>query len=237
MKKIKKTISLFLTLLLVFFNQPVFAGGKDGVEILKDGTKLTWIPAEKIEQKTKEYYENSEKLESKVISQTEDFIKSLPFTIAAGLSTSGLIHLKCKTKNKAVSYLCLGGIVLISGTVVASSVYPIVHNHEIYHKLYGQFEEKGNTPTCCLIDYMFGSNHKFLSSMGKYGGEIEKSCIDVLYSSIEEFKEGIVIVERPKGFKTEEPKRYGSGIYSQTEWERNSDYYYNVLLKQKKGVK
>ena len=71
--------------------------------------------------------------------------------------------------------------------------------------------------------------------MSKYGGEIEKSCIDGLYSSIEKFKNGIVIVERPKGFKTEEPRRYGSGVYSQAEWQQNSDYYYNVLLK--KGVK
>ena len=65
MKKIKKTISLFLTLLLVFFNHPVFAGGKDGVEILKDGTKLTWIPTEKIEQKAEEYTKELEEIKKK----------------------------------------------------------------------------------------------------------------------------------------------------------------------------
>lgn len=236
MKKFKKTLSLFLAVSLAIFNQPIFAGGKDGVEILPDGTKLTWIPTEKIEQKAKEYHENAEKLEDQVISSTEGFIKSLPLTIAAGLSISGLIHLKHKVKNKAISCLCLGGAVLISGAVIASSVYPTVHNHEIYHKLYGRFEGEGDRPTCCLLDYIFGSNHEFPTSMGKYGGEVEKSCIDVLYSSIEEFKNGIVIVERPKGFKTKEPTRFGSGIYSQEEWEKNSNYYYNVLLKEE-GVK
>ena len=235
-KMFKKTLSLFLAVSLVIFNQPVFAVGKDGVEILPDGTKLTWIPTEKIEQKAKEYHQNAEKLLDQVISPTEDFVKSLPLTIAEGLSISGLIHLKRKIKNKAISCLCLGGVVLISGEIVARSVYIAVHNHEIYHKVHGRFEGEGDRPTCCLLDYIFGSNHEFLSPMSKYGGEAEKSCIDGLYSSIEEFKNGIVIVERPKGFKTKEPTRYGSGVYSQAEWEKNSDYYYNVLLKEE-GVK
>ena len=243
MKKFKKTLSLFLAVSLAIFNQPIFAGGKDGVEILPDGTKLTWIPTEKIEQKAEEYTKELEEIKKKEISSSVRFLIGFAATAAGVASIVGLQCAKNKTNNPVLSYLCLGVQVLSAAGILASYIGPKVHNHNVCHEIKGNYESTKYSPSCCLLDYMFnGIKHKYSYDMN--GGAKEKSerlngIIDY-YKLIngdykEAYKNGIVVVERPKGFKTLCNDIYGSGIYSQERWERNSDYYYNVLLKE--GVK
>ena len=245
MKIFKKSTAAFLasTLILSSVSNSVFAGGKDGVEILKDGTKLTWIPTEKIEQKAKEYAKKTEELEKKEISSSESFFIGLVATVAGAVSIVELQKLKGKTDSSLLSYLCLGAQVLAAAGILASYICPKVYNHKVFHELEGNFENEREDciPSCCLLDYIFGSKH---SNTTLLNGGVEhvsndlNSIIDY-YAIIggdyrENYKNGVVIVERPKGFKTLCDEDYGSNVYSQEEWEVNSNHYYNVL---KKGVK
>ena len=244
MKKLKKALSLFLAVSLAIFNQPIFAGGKDGVEILPDGTKLTWIPTEKIEQKAEEYTKELEEIKEKEISSSARFLIGFAATAAGVASIVGLQCAKNKTSNPVLSYLCLGVQVLSAAGILASYIGPKVHNHNVFHEIKGNYESIKYSPSCCLLDYMLnGIKHRDLCETN--GGAKEKSerlngIIDY-YKLIngdykKAYKNGIVVVERPKGFKTLCNDIYGSGIYSQERWERNSNYYYNVLLKEE-GVK
>ena len=246
MKVLKKITSAFLatTLILSSVSSSIFAGGKDGVEILPDGTKLTWIPTEKIEQKAEEYTKELEEIKKKEISSSARFLIGFAATAAGVASIVGLQCAKNKTSNPVLSYLCLGVQVLSAAGILASYIGPKVHNHNVFHEIKGNYESIKYSPSCCLLDYMLnGIKHRDLCETN--GGAKEKSerlngIIDY-YKLIngdykKAYKNGIVVVERPKGFKTLCNDIYGSGIYSQERWERNSNYYYNVLLKEE-GVK
>lgn len=239
----KKMLSLFLAVSLVFFNQPVFAIGKDGVEILEDGTKLTWIPTDKIEQKAKEYTKELEEIKKKELSSSERFLIGFAATAAGVASIVGLQYAKNKTNNPVLSYLCLGVQVLSAAGILASYICPKVHNHNVFHEIRGNYESERLSPSCCLLDYMLnGIKHRYLCETN--GGAEEKSerlnriigwdkSLNKDYRKV--YKNGIVVVERPKGFKALNNDIYGSGIYSQEKWERNSAFYYGLL--EKEGVK
>ena len=225
----KKMLSLFLAVSLVFFNQPVFAGGRDEVEILEDGTKLTWIPTDKIEQKAKEYTKELEEIKKKELSSSERFLIGFAATAAGVASIVGLQYAKNKTNNPVLSYLCLGVQVLSAAGILASYICPKVHNHNVFHEIRGNYESERSSPSCCLLDYMSnGLKHRYSYYMN--GGAEEKS--ERLNEIIEDksmgqdyrkvYENGIVIVERPKGFKTFCSEYHGSGIYSQEVWEENN---------------
>lgn len=239
----KKMLSLFLAVSLVFFNQPVFAGGRDEVEILEDGTKLTWIPTDKIEQKAKEYTKELEEIKKKELSSSERFLIGFAATAAGVASIVGLQYAKNKTNNPVLSYLCLGVQVLSAAGILASYICPKIHNHNVFHEIRGNYESERLSPSCCLLDYMLnGIKHRDLCETN--GGAEEKSkrlnriigwdkSLNKDYRKV--YENGIVVVERPKGFKTLCTEDYGSGIYSQEVWERNSAFYDELL--EKEGVK
>ena len=246
MKVLKKITSAFLatTLILSSVSNSIFAGGKDGVEILEDGTKLTWIPTEKIEQKAKEYAKELEEIKKKELSSSERFLIGFAATAAGVASIVGLQYAKNKTNNPVLSYLCLGVQVLSAAGILASYIVPKVHNHNVFHEIRGNYESERSSPSCCLFDYMLnGIKHRDLCETN--GGAEEKSkrlnriigwdkSLNKDYRKV--YENGIVVVERPKGFKTTLFHRaYGSGIYSQEEWKRRSAFYYELL--EKEGVK
>lgn len=219
----KKLLSITLGVLtFITGSTSVFAGGRDGIEYLPDGTKQIFISTEKIESIYKEYCEKEKDLEGKEYSI--DGKKLLGVSLAAiffSVVSSNYLGKKANaTGNNAYLYLNIGTQVLIIVSAISAWIYPQINNHRLFHQKYGEFEEKKYSPKCCFVDYLFGDDHKHSKLIKSGICNYRKRLEDIVNFSIPNgyYQDGIVIIERPRGFKTEIVDAYGSNIYSQNEW-------------------
>ena len=213
MKNLKRLFSLILGICTLFTSIPnAFAGGINGEEILKDGTKIIFVSSDKIPEKLDYYEQKCQELLNKRYSTKQNLaIRSASLALAgAGVYLSSKLD-----KSHPVLAKC-GKVV--SGLVgLMGFFYPDYHERK-YADQYGGVDGRPG--------YEFFYENKY-SGEARCGAKGIKDSIEYFYNrkndeyNESDYESGMVIVIRPKS-KWNIINSFPSAIFSQKQFESDS---------------